>query len=820
MFSRVIHICLWCCMLSLNVFGQRNYEIKRIEADLKIDGELNESHWERANVMTDFITNYPKFGDTSNFKSEVRLYYDNDALYVGGILYDPEPDSVSYTLSQRDDFGNADWCGILLDPYATAISGFSFSVTSAGVEVDALELSEETDYSWNAVWKSATAQRKDGWSFEMRIPFSAVRFPNKNVQEWNINFARSIRRNRETSWWNPVDPNQFGEMTQAGKMVGMKDVKSPIRLSLVPYTTGYVENSYDDALGKQTWRSRMTYGLDLKYGLNDAFTLDMTLIPDFGQTVSDNQVLNLGPFEVRFNENRPFFLEGTDLFSIGGVFYSRRIGARPFNYGDAYDGLDSTETVINNPELASMLNGTKVSGRTQNGLGIGVFNAIEGPVKATIENQSGDQRFVETHPLTNYNVFVLSQNLKNNSSVSFVNTNVMRSGGARDANVTVGEATIFTADRHYAIDASLTVSSIFNENKPTFGHTVFTGVRKVYGKWRYQLGYGEESDTYDPNDLGFLFANNSRFYNAGLDWNDFSPRGRFLRRWASIGVYYEELYKPHLYANNTYSWSMAGTFRNFLTAGINGNFSPFGEVNHFESRTFGKEVKFNPSFRVGGFYSSDYSKPFALDLRFWYKQFTNTSQKGMSFTVSPRARLSDKLFLVWRTTTDFILHDYGYVSKLDDNYADDIILGYRDRQIVENSLQMEYIFTKRMGIDLRLRHYWQQVKYKYFVELLGEGRMVESAYHPLSDNGESAHNTSYNAFTVDINYRWVFIPGSELRLVYKNNIFNAQNQILPSYFSTFGTIFDQPQINSISMKLLVFVDAIYFRKKSKKRNMI
>ena len=140
------------------------------------------------------------------------------------------------------------------------------------------------------------------------------------MQDWHVNFTREVRRLREQSDWNPVDPNKFGVLTQSGHVSGIKNIKSPIRLSFTPYVTGYLQNSYDEISGEQTWQSRVTGGLDLKYGLNDAFTLDMTLIPDFGQTRSDNQVLNLGPFEVRFNENRPFFIEGTDLFQIGGVF--------------------------------------------------------------------------------------------------------------------------------------------------------------------------------------------------------------------------------------------------------------------------------------------------------------------------------------------------------------------------------------------------------------------------------------------------------------------------------------------------------------------
>lgn len=797
---------------------ERVYTISRIDEEMKIDGELSEDHWSKAEVATDFTASYPSPGIPSKYTTIIRMYYDDNALYIGGEMHDHQPDSVSFTLSQRDDYGNADWFSIMLDPYANNINSFSFSVTSAGVELDALLYTDDDDFSWNAVWRSAAVKQDYGWSFEMKIPFSAVRFPNKPVQEWNINFVRQVRRDREKSYWNEVDPEVFGEITQTGKLLGMKDIKSPLRLSFTPYVTGYLENAFDLTQNQQVWRQRLTGGLDVKYGLNDAFTLDMTLIPDFGQTTSDKQILNLGPFEVQFDENRPFFLEGTDLFSIGNVFYSRRIGASTFNQSAAQASVNDSlnEVVSSNPDLASLLNGTKVSGRTSSGLGIGVFNAIENRAFATILDEKGNSRQVQTHPLTNYNVFALSQNLKNNGRISFLNTNVMREGPNRDANVSVGQINLFSKNKKFKLNTDLKVSSLFEEITPVLGHAVNVGLQKVSGLWRYGFSYDEQSNTYDPNDLGFLYNNNSRNYYSFVRWNDFTAGKYFIRKWISAEIYYEELYKPKLFSYGGMGLESVATFKNFLTVGLNGSVNPFGEVDHFESRNFGNEVRFKPNFSVGGFYSTDYSKRFALDLRFWYKQFMHSSQKGSNFVISPRVRLSDRMFLVFRTKWDFIIADYGYVRILDEAYSDQIILGFRDRLITENSLQTEFIFTKRMGVDIRIRHYWQQVEYYNFNELKQGGELIGSNYDPVGGDGSSQHNTNYNAFTVDVNYRWVFIPGSELRIVYKNNIFDSKNALIPSYFRTFDDLFDQPQINSLSMKLLVFVDAIYFKGKRNK----
>ncbi|MBL1280966.1 MAG: carbohydrate binding family 9 domain-containing protein [Fluviicola sp.] len=806
-------------LLTFQLHGQKTYTIEKSVNAIKLDGLLNETQWQNADIATDFTTQSPIYGEKSRFTSIVKMYYDDDAIYIGAELHDPSPDSVSYTLSQRDDSGNADWFGITIDPYANNVTGFGFAVTAAGVEMDALVFVSDLDGSWNAVWKSVAKKRDFGWSFEMKIPFSALRFPNTKVQDWNINFVRQVRRMREESNWNPVDPNVFGGLPQAGKLVGVENIKSPVRLSFTPYATSYAENSYDNVLARQTWKTRLTGGLDLKYGLNDAFTLDMTVIPDFGQTRSDNEILNLGPFEVRYNENRQFFIEGTDLFQIGGIFYSRRIGSNPFDKYAVYSDLDASigEEVVSNPQTAQMINGTKVSGRTKGGLGVGVFNAVEGRSFAVIEDSSGRQREFRTNPLTNYNVFVLSQNLKNNSTMSLVNTNVTREGSARDANVTLGQVRLFTKDGNYRLNSTITLSSLFENKETVFGHKVGTSIDKVAGKWQYGMSYREESDTYDPNDLGFLYNNNSRTYSARISWNGYTPTKRFFRQSFGLNWRYSELYKPQLYNSTRLSFFAGGLHKKQLYMRLSGGVNPFGSVDHFESRTFGKIVRFKPNANFNYFFTSDYSKRFALDGSIGYSQFFNTVQNNISMYLSPRLRISDQMNMVLGARVNLTKNGYGYVSGQDPGFSDEIILGIRDLVNVENTITSEFIFTKRMGIDLVLRHYWAQVEYSRFVALEDDGVMRTIDYNAESSEGESVHNTNYNAFTIDLNYRWVFIPGSELRIVYKNNIFSSKSMLESSYFETFNTLFQQPQINSISLKFLIYVDVLYFKRKNRKR---
>ncbi len=806
------------CFILANTFlySQREYNTNYTKEDIKIDGDLDEAIWFNSELATDFVTNYPKFGEKAINQTEVYLFYSDDAIYVGGRVLD-NVDSVSYFMSQRDNFGNADYVGFTIDTYGNYLNGFAFYVTAAGVELDALINQDDFDYSWNAVWKSRTKPQEYGWSFEMRIPYSAIRFPNKEVQTWNINFERQIRRRREVSFWNPVDPAKFGEIAQAGKLNGVEKIKPPIRLSFSPYGVTYLENAFNDETGKQEWNTRTTGGMDLKWGLNDAFTLDMTLVPDFGQTISDNRVLNLGPFEVAFDENRPFFKEGTDLFGIGNVFYSRRIG------GDTYRSqrfvesqLDESigEEVVSTVSRAPLLNASKISGRTKKGLGIGFFNAIEGQTSAIIEDDFGRTRSFETNPYTNYNVAVLSQNLENNGRISFLNTNVTRAGEARDANVSVLNSTLFTDNLDFRIQNVFKLSNVMVDGENVVGHNYFASVGKVQGRFNYNFSYYEESDTYNPNDLGLLFANNSRGITLRGSVNNFVPKGKFLRKWFNFGVNYEELYVPRLFSNLNFWGGVVGTFRNFLTAGIDGDVSPVGFVNHFESRVQGVPVYFNPSFRLGGFYSSDYSKKYALDVRVNRRTFIGVAQSYNRINVAPRIQFSPRMFLVYTAQYESYERDYGYILPLTD-VGGAVMVGNRNRDIVTNSISGEFIFTKRMGMNLRFRHYWQQVDYYSFSEIGNDGRKIDVGYFPKAEDGSSAHNTTFNFFTVDVNYKWVFYPGCELQVFYKNNIESFSTILDDSYFSTFETLFDQPQFNSISCKVLIFLDVLYFKRKNK-----
>jgi hypothetical protein len=416
---------------------------KRTTATLKIDGALEEAAWKEAAPATGFIEMRPTAGkleDSAN-RTVVYLLYDNTSVYIGGYCYERTRDSVSKELAGRDQVGSNDFIGVIIDTYHDKINASGFYVTPLGEQYDAKYSNSDNgeDDSWNAVWDSEARLYADGWSFEMRIPYSALRFSTAATQTWGLNIIRRRQKTGQQVSWNFVDPKVNGFINQEGVWRGLENIQSPLRLSLSPYFSTYV-NHYPQGTGKN-WTSSVNGGLDLKYGISPAFTLDVTLVPDFGQVQSDNQVLNLTPFEVKYNENRPFFTEGTELFSKGNLFYSRRVGSTPLHYWDvqdtagSYPHINGNEHFLKNPSESKLVNATKISGRTKKGLGIGFFNAITQPMRAEVEDGTKNRRKIETAPLTNYNIIVFDQTLKNNSAVSFINTNVLRNGADYDANV-------------------------------------------------------------------------------------------------------------------------------------------------------------------------------------------------------------------------------------------------------------------------------------------------------------------------------------------------------------------------------------------------
>ncbi|MFH0896084.1 MAG: DUF5916 domain-containing protein, partial [Bacteroidota bacterium] len=428
--------------LPFTLCAQKHATAVRISSQPKIDGVLDEPFWKEISPAKDFVQFDPINGKTADQKTEAFFAYNDDALFVGIMLYDSSPDSIFKGLSKRDevDLSNADLISVDLSPFSDGQNGMEFKVSAAGVQSDIKYSTNGEDRSWNPVWESAVKIHNNGWVAEFKIPFSAIRFPNKDKQQWSVNLWRHVRRTREWSTWNFIDQNIDGVFNQMGLLDGIENIKPPVRLSLTPYISTYLEHYPYQISGMSNWSRAINGGMDIKYGLNESFTLDMTLIPDFGQVQSDNKVLNLTPYETRYSENRPFFTEGTELFNKAGLFYSRRIGGIRTSSFEISQQADSNEVLVEFPEEAQLINATKISGRTNKKTGLGFFNAMSANTYATFRDTiTGTEHKRLTQPFTNYNIMVIDQAFAKNSYVSLINTNVYHDQGGNMANVTGSE---------------------------------------------------------------------------------------------------------------------------------------------------------------------------------------------------------------------------------------------------------------------------------------------------------------------------------------------------------------------------------------------
>lgn len=804
----ILPILVTCLCMAFSAQAQYTQEkvavAVRTEAHISIDGIFDEPDWENATDHRDFRQNNPLPGQPSSQPTTVKLLYDDNALYVAATMYEVSSDSIARQLSKRDNTENADIFAIYLDTYNDDLNAFQFMVTASGVQVDIRMSPAGDDIDWNAVWYSAVHIDDKNWYVEMKIPFSALRFPKSEVQEWGINFFREIRRFREQSYWNYIDPAIIGFVNQFGILHGIENVDADTRLFFSPYVSAYVENISDPAESGSITNTRFNGGMDIKYGINDAFTVDVTLIPDFGQVLPDNEVLNLSPFEVYFNERRQFFTEGTELFNKGEIFYSRRIGSQPIHYNSISAELEDGEEIIENPQETRLLNSTKISGRTKSGLGIGVLNSVTAGTYATIRDTEGLERRIRTNPFSNYNVFVLDQSLKNNSYVSLINTNVWREGEEYDANVTATEFRLMDKSTTYELKGIGAVSQKYGTVDGTdLGYRYFISAGKVSGNFQYTLLNQLETDRYDPNDLGFLASNNEMVSTAELRYNWYKPYSVFLRSWTTFNVNYFRLYNPSVFTGITGNLTHRMLLRGFLMVNLELTTNPIGWQDYFETRTFDRYYRAPRMYGVGGWISSDYSKVLALDADFYYKDFHENERREITYRIEPRWRISDRLFLIASANFQNGFDDIGFVSF---GLNDEITFGRRDRRTVENLLTTRYSFSPTMDLFFRLRHYWSKAVYQEYYALGEDGNLLPSEY-------DFNHDVNFNVLNVDLAFTWVFTPGSELSIVWKNVINQTGSEIPENYFNNVESLADLPQLNSLSVKVLVFVDYLWLKKK-------
>jgi hypothetical protein len=773
---------------------------------VKIDGELNEDAWKSATIANNFTEQRPVFGrkEEEATKTEAYILYDDNAVYVAMFCHEKSKDSISKELVGRDQIGVNDFAGVMFDTYMDKINGVGFYVTALGEQFDVKYSLNNEDLSWNTVYQTATQIRDDGWVMEMRIPYSALRFSKEKVQSWGINFVRRRNKTGQQYMWSPIDPNKFGTMNQAGVWSGLEDIKAPVRLSFSPYLSTYAsKNAASDA----GWNTTLNGGMDVKYGISKGFTLDMTLVPDFGQVQSDNQVLNLTPFEVRFNENRTFFTEGTELFNKGNLFYSRRIGGQPLNYSLPYNQIGAGETVLQNPAETKLLNATKISGRSAGGLGIGFFNAITKPQYAVIERSNKEQYQVETSPLTNYNILVLDQTLKNNSSLTLVNTSVVRNGQNYDANVTAALWDLYDNNVNWNFWGKVANSRLFSYPAPgkmLSGYNYELNFGKFRGPFNFEVDHFMADENYQQNDLGYFTNNNYFNYGLGAWYKITKPRSFYNNFRFNFRTSYSQRFKPRSYQYVAISFNANSQLKNLWNVGISASGLP--EQNDFyEPRMEGKVFRTPGFYRLGFNVGTNTAKKYAAALQFNQRKSVKYGSRSSQVYLNNQYRFSDKLSVGLENNLELMNKDAGFAFI--SNAGDSVLFGLRNRSTVENIFNVKYNFNIKMGLSFRARHYWSRVHYTQFLNLKKDGYLEEVA----SVNQNPDKNA--NLFNIDMVYTWQFAPGSFINIAWKDAGQLFDQNVTDRYHENFFQVLRTPQQNTLSIKIIYYLDYLSLKPK-------
>lgn len=787
-------IAIFLLTCSVSIAQRKSLQAISVTENITVDGVLNEEIWKTAPVGSDFVMFAPdngKLADESK-KTNVQVVYNDDAVYIAATMYDNEPNKILKEITQRDLFGTSEHFGVFINGYNDGQQDFRFFVSSANVQMDCIFTDQDgEDYTWDAIWESSVKITDYGWVVEMKIPYAGLRFSTEPIQTWGINFYREFRRDRQQYTWNYIDSKIANESAQSGFLEGIQYIKPPTRLFFIPYSSYYYEAN---KLGSE---DKFKIGMDIKYGISDAFTLDAILVPDFGQTRFDNVVLNLTPFEQQFNENRPFFTEGTDMFNKGNLLYTRRIGGSP----STYPVTGENEIVDEYPSSVNLINALKISGRTKKGLGIGVLNAITersyGYVVDTIAKVS---RKVEVEPMANYNVLVVDQRFNRNSSVSLVNTNVTRNGEYRDANVTAAVFDLNTKANTYNASGNFKYSYIdeFKDLDNYSGFSTALSLGETSGKFRYSARGSYVSKDYDNNDLGINFLTNYHTAEGYGSYRILNPTKRY-----NAFTFYTDLYSEF---QNTTGRLQQGTINMYVNStsrknhylGYGINIRPFKTYDFYEPQTEGRFVQYPENYRAWFYFSSNYNNRFALDFGPAFNATSEKDRYNYDLTVSPRYRVSNSILLIYTYNFVHNHHNRGLIDYTDT----DIIFTKRNRDTHTHTFESKFAITNKMTVNLLARYYWSYAQNVAFEALQQDGTLAATDYNEYK-------NRNFNSWNVDLSYSWWFAPGSQLSVLYRNNALSDDRNLgyLDQNFGrNFSRLLKDDLNNVFSVSVRYFID--------------
>ncbi len=739
----------------------------RLGEPLSLDGRLDDPAWAQAQPSTRFTQRQPREGDPATERTEVRLLYDDDALYVGARLYDAAPDSVVALLARRDRVVSADRFTVYIDAYHDRRSGFYFGVNAAGTLYDGTLYNDDWNSdTWDGVWDARVVRDSLGWTAEMRIPYSQLRFERRDVHVWGINYKREIARRNEQSYLVMRPSNASGFVSRFADLVGIERVSPPARLEVLPYVTGRAEYLDHDAGDPFNDGSRLgsDVGADFKLGIGSNLTVDATVNPDFGQVEVDPAIVNLSDVETFFEERRPFFIEGGTIFTNfgfggandfwgfnwgGGDFlYSRRIGRAP--QGTVPEADYSTA-----PPGANILGAAKLTGKTGS-WNLGALNAVTSREHARLD-VGGVRSQAEVEPLAWYGVSRVQKEFgRGRHGLGFIGTGAVRAFDdprlrsdlnanafalGVDGWITFDQAGVWVlsawagasrvagaADRI----ANVQRSSVHYFQRPDVSHVSFDStatslggwagrllVNKQKGDWMVNASLGGFSPGFEMNDVGFqIWADHINSHvMVGRRWS--RPSKLFQSAWANVATYRNWTFGGHMTEAGYFARAYL-QLRNFYEWTGTVEYNP-ESLN--ARRTRGGPLSLNPH----GVYwrselTSDVRKTWSFGLTLQGTDYALDRQSSILVEPSLEWRPTSKLTVRVAPSYEELRTVAQYVGSFDDpaataTFGRRYLFAGLDQTALSASLRLNWIFTPRLSLELYAQPLLSSGAYSDYKEL-------------------------------------------------------------------------------------------------------
>ncbi|MGE0361301.1 MAG: DUF5916 domain-containing protein [Vicinamibacterales bacterium] len=766
-----------------------------------IDGNFDEVVWRDAPAIGDFVQREPTEGAAPTERTEARVAYDTQAVYVAVRAFDREPARIAGFLTRRDERSPSDWIRVAIDSFHDRRTAYEFSVNPAGVRADRYHFNDgQTDDGWDAVWDVQVGRDADGWRAEFRIPFSQLRF---SAEGGPVGFAviRELPRANETSSWPLIARSAQGYVSQFGEVNGLRPGGSPKRLELMPYTLGEVVLAPTEAGNPLSRRSDpgAAVGVDLKYAVTPALTLTATLNPDFGQVEADPAAVNLEAFELFFNERRPFFVEGSGVFRFNldcndgectGLLYSRRIGRAP--QGDPELADDEYEQ---NPAWVTILGAAKLTGRV-GAFSVGAMSAVTQEERATIASGLSRRRPV-VEPLTGFNLVRMRREFANRSNLGVMLTTTNRRL-TPDTRFLAGQAVTGGVDydwrfwERYSLSGFWAGSRISGDPEAITrlqknavhyfqqpdadhleldeaatslgGHAGSMNFSKIAGeKLRFSAFYGYKSPGFETNDLGFQRRADERNMSHWVQWRWQTP-GKYKRQyminfnqWAGWNFGGENLWSG---GNLNMHWWWQNNWRNGFGVNVNA-----GGLRDRMTRG-GPGVRGNRF--VGVWHYVDFDDRKAVFPG--YNGFIGGDGQG-SFEFNANPRLTWRPTRAARVEAGFRFsrntNDAQWVENVEDDTGSlHYVVGRLQQRTVAMTFRANYTLSPNLSFQAYAEPFISAGAYTRYREVTdGRADRHVDRYTPYAYTGDADFN--FRSFRTTNVLRWEYKPGSALFVVWQ-----------------------------------------------------